>query len=96
MVDLKIVLSSRVREKLADKHGGVTVDEIRQCFANMEKDPMIDGRAENLTNPVTRWFIAETDRGRLLKICYMPYPNKEYFIKTAYEPNAVEVAIFNG
>jgi hypothetical protein len=91
---MAIVLSRRVREKLTDKHGGVTLDEIRQCFANLDRAPMIDHRAQHLTNPVTRWFIAETDRGRLLKVCYMPYPNGDYMIKTAYEPNPVEIETF--
>lgn len=89
-----IVLSSSVVTKLNTKHGGVTEAEIRQCFANLEREPKIDSRARHLTNPVTRWFIAETDRGRLLKICYMPYPNGDYVIKTAFEPNAEDMSAF--
>lgn len=93
---MRLTISQRVRQKLIDKHGGVTECEIRQCFANLDKTPMIDGRAEHLTNPVTRWFVSETDHGRLLKICYMPYPNGDYVIKTVFEPNAVEIKMFNG
>lgn len=92
---MAIKLSNTVQQKLSEKHGGVSADEIRQCFANLDCPPKIDSRSEHLTNPVTRWFIAETDYGRLLKICYMPYPNGDYVIKTAYEPNAVEIAAFN-
>jgi len=91
---MAIKLSPSVQQKLNDKHGGVSADEIRQCFANLDKPPKIDSRARHLTNPVTRWFIAETDYGRLIKICYMPYPNGDYVIKTAYEPNADEIAAF--
>ena len=92
---MKLIIAQKVRQKFSDKHGGITDNEIRQCFANQSKPPMIDGRAEHLTNPVTRWFIAETDYGRLLKICYMPYPNGDFVIKTAFDPNAVEIAMFN-
>jgi hypothetical protein len=92
---MKLIISTKVRQKFTDKHGCVTESEIRQCFANLDKAPMIDGRAEHRTNPVTRWFISETNHGRLLKICYMPYPNGDYVIKTAFEPNATEIKMFN-
>ncbi len=93
---MKIQLSKSVRSKLSDKHGGVTEDEIRQCFANRNGQILIDSRAEHLTNPVTRWFIAETDRGRLLKIAYMPFADGSITIKTAYEPNETEFNTYGG
>jgi hypothetical protein len=64
---MAIILSPTVQAKLNVKHDGVTADEIRQCFANLEGTPMIDHRARHLTNPVTRWFIAETDYGRQIE-----------------------------
>ncbi|MCB4360910.1 hypothetical protein [Quatrionicoccus australiensis] len=84
---MKIIISSRVREKLDVKHDGVSIHEIRECFANRDGKILIESREEHLTNPLTRWFIAETNFGRELKICYMPIRD-EFHIKTAYEPDA--------
>lgn len=93
---MKILISKSVREKLLVKHKGVSVEEIRQCFANREGPILIDSRATHLTNPVTRWFIAETDFGRQLKIAYMPMADKSIVIKTVYEPNEREISIYRG
>ena len=90
---MKIFVSERVQVKLNEKHGGITQDEIRECFANRTGEYLLDGREDHLTNPVTRWFIAETDRGRRLKICFIPYP-EHIVIKTAFEPNATEIAMY--
>ena len=90
---MKIYVSDRVQEKLNTKHGGVSQNEIRECFANRTGRVLIDGREDHLTNPVTRWFIAETNRGRKLKICYIPYPDQRV-IKSAFEPNAEELSIY--
>ena len=89
-----LILSRDVRDKLASKTPPVSECEIRECFANREGNVLIDSRAKNMTNPLTRWFISETDHGRVLKICFIPMPNKDIVIKTAYEPNATEVGIY--
>lgn len=47
-----------------------------------------------MTNPLTRWFIAETDFGRKLKIAFMP-TDEGIVIKTAYGPNTEELRIYN-
>lgn len=47
-----------------------------------------------MTNPVTRWFIAETDLGRKLKVAYMATTDG-VVIKTAYDPNKEEIRIYN-
>lgn len=86
---MAIYISKGVREKLEVKHGGVSIDEIRECFANLDGKLLYDTRAEHLTNPITRWFIAETNYGRELKIAFMQM-NGDIHIKTAYEPNAAE------
>lgn len=83
---MKIIISHRVKEKLDKKHGGVSFLEIRECFANRDGKILIESREEHLTNPLTRWFIAETNFGRELKICYMPIGD-EFHIKTAFEPD---------
>lgn len=92
---MKIVMSPEVQKKLDTKHNGVTADDVFQCFANRSDVELIDGRAEHLTNPVTRWFIAETDFGKVLKICFMQYQDR-IVIKTAYKPNQEEIRIYAG
>lgn len=91
---MKLIISSRVREKLDTKHGGVTIDEIRECFANLDGKILIDSREDHLTNPLTRWFIAETNYGRELKICYMQIRD-EFHIKTAFEPDNNDLHAYN-
>lgn len=91
---MKLSISAAVREKLANKTPPVTESEIVQCFANRIGNDLIDTRADNLTNPLTRWFIAETDYGRKLKVAYMP-TTQGIIIKSAYDPNEVEIRIFN-
>ncbi len=36
--------------------------------------------------------VAPTNKGRLLKVCYVP--RGDYFIRTCYEPNEAELAIY--
>jgi hypothetical protein len=90
---MKLIISTAVREKLANKTPPVTESEIVQCFANRVAKDLIDTRANNLTNPLTRWFIAETDYGRELKVAYMPMP-QGIVIKSAYDPNDEERRIY--
>ncbi len=59
-----LVISDKIREKLSKKVPPVNEEEIRQCFANQDRSPVIDLREEHRTNPFTRWFVAETDYGR--------------------------------
>lgn len=90
---MKIILSHRVKEKLADKHGGVSIEEIRECFANRGGEFLADARPDHLTNPITRWFIAETNSGRLLKVCFVQMQDTTT-IKTAYKPNDAEISLY--
>lgn len=89
MNPMEIFISKRVQEKLDGKHGGVTMVEIRQCFANIDGRILNDVRANHLTNPITQWFIAETDYGRELKIAFLERHGNIH-IKTAYAPNEDE------
>jgi hypothetical protein len=90
-----LVISPKVREKLSQKSPPVTEDEIRQCFANREEDGryLIDEREQHRTDPPTRWFIAETDFGRELKVAFI-LRDGDVIIKTAYDPNPTEQRIF--
>lgn len=91
---MKLNISQKVRAKLAEKSPPVSEEDIIQCFANKTGTSLIDKRADNLTNPLTRWFVAQTDYGQVLKIVYMPHPEGEITIKSAYAPNPDEVRIY--
>ncbi|MBY0241041.1 MAG: ADP-ribosyl-(dinitrogen reductase) hydrolase, partial [Burkholderiaceae bacterium] len=73
---------------------GIDVSEIQQCFVNRDGGLCEDTRAEHLTDPVTRWFVAQTNRGRELKIMYMPVP-AGIELKSAYEATAEIIRIYN-
>jgi len=92
-IALNLTISIVVIEKLSEKHG-VTRDEIEECFYNRTKGLLEDTREQHQTTPPTMWFIAETDGGRHLKVVFIELENAAYEIKTAYEPNAEEVRIY--
>lgn len=87
---MAIKISPKVREKLTSKHR-VNEVEIAQCFANRTHGYCTDMRADHLTNPITRWFISETDVGRKLKVAFIPIQD-DIHIRTAYEPDDPELA----
>ena len=93
MLKNNLKISKRIAEKLITKHQ-VTTNEVLECFFNRTKGLLEDTRVDHKTNPPTLWFIAETDRCRLLKIVFIELPNGSYEIKTAYTPNENEVKIY--
>lgn len=88
---LEILISPRVQKKLDTRHK-VTAQEVHQCFMNRTGKLLTDNRDQHQTDPATRWFIAPTNKGRLLKVCYVP--DGDFCLRTCYEPNAVELAIY--
>ncbi|HCG0920650.1 TPA: ADP-ribosyl-(dinitrogen reductase) hydrolase [Pseudomonas aeruginosa] len=88
-----LIISDAIERKLQEKHGGVSRREIEQCFENCEGEHLIDLREDHKTDPVTKWFVAETIAGRALKICFV-FENGKVFLKTAYEPSAEETRIY--
>lgn len=62
-------ISEAVQIKLVTRHK-VSAAEIHEAFANRDGGILEDTRAENKTIPPTLWFIAETFKGRLLKIVF--------------------------
>lgn len=88
-----LVISTKVREKLRNKTPPVAETEIRQCFANRAGTYLTDVREEHRTDPPTRWFVAETDFGRLLKVVFIQN-GSDISIKTAYDPNPTEIRIY--
>ena len=87
-------ISSRVLEKLLGKVPPVTRQEVEQCFMNRwPGEPLTDKRDQHKTEPRTQWFIAETDKGRRLKIVHVQ-EGDVIDLKTAYDPNKTELLIF--
>lgn len=88
-----LTISPGVRDKLDKKTPPVTAKEIAECFANKCGVNLIDDREDNRTDPATLWFISETNKGRLLKVAYI-FVDGKCVIKTAYDPNDVEIQIY--
>jgi len=94
-----IKFSDKVVDKLKVKHN-VTAAEVLECFKNRCPGSkfLIDTRETHKTDPATHWFIAETNKGRSLKICFIPPHSanqQSVEIKTAFEPNETEVNIYD-
>ena len=54
----------------------------------------MDKREEHKADPATRWFVAQTNRGRCLKVVFIPIDG-QFRIRTAYEANSEELRIYN-
>ena len=93
-MSLLIHASARIRNKLQEKHG-VTMNEVEQCFLNHIGKYLQDTRTDHQTNPPTLWFISETNRQRMLKIVFVLELDNSITLKTAYEPNTIEIDIYN-
>lgn len=87
-----IIISSRIDQKLDSKHT-VSAQEVDQCFDNKCGFNLIDDREAHQTDPPTLWFIAETNKGRLLKIIHV-FRDGNIYLKSAYEPDDVEIGIY--
>ena len=90
---MPLVISANILAKLAAKVPPVSVEEIEQCFATRDGIYLIDQREEHASDPPTRWFLAPTYFGRILKIVFIPR-GKDIVIRTAYDPNAQERQIY--
>ncbi|MGI2146268.1 ADP-ribosyl-(dinitrogen reductase) hydrolase [Shewanella sp. SR44-4] len=90
---MAIKMSKPVRDKLLQKHG-VNVSEVYECFLNRTHTDLVDNREDHRTNPPTKWFISETDKGIKLKVCYIQDAG-DLFIKSVFPPNDVESDIYN-
>lgn len=88
-----LIISSAVITKLRDKHG-VEAREIEQCFDNRIGNYLEDPREEHRTDPPTLWFIAMTNRNRLLKVIFI-YIDGNVHIKSAFEPNKAEIKLYD-
>lgn len=91
---MKLLISPKVRSKLAGKNPPVNEDDIHQCFSNRVGRFLEDTREEHKTDPITKWFISETDYGVKLKIVFIAYPEKGVAIRSAFAPDEEELRIY--
>ncbi len=94
-IESELFVHPTIIDKLHSRHG-VTVTEVEECFYNnVHINLLEDIRENNKTTPPTQWFVAETNTGRLLKVCFIySEENNTRYLKTAYEANANEIRIF--
>lgn len=79
-----LIVSAAVLQKLQQKHN-VTRREVEQCFENKCGTFLEDDREDHQTDPATLWFVAPTNRERLLKVVFI-FLDGNVHLKTAYEP----------
>ncbi|MBA0186274.1 ADP-ribosyl-(dinitrogen reductase) hydrolase [Pectobacterium versatile] len=87
-----MVISEEVEDKLRNRHQ-VSSKEVEECLQNITGSLLFDRRDEHKTTPPTRWFIAETNQRRELKVCIMMI-GTDIHIKSAFEPNEEEKRIY--
>lgn len=87
-----LAISTEILEKLRDKHQ-VSLREVEQCFENKCGLYLIDDREDHRTDPATLWFVAPTNKGRLLKVIFI-FLSGTVHIKTAFEPNQEVVDMY--
>ncbi|MBZ0096340.1 MAG: hypothetical protein K8H75_13340 [Sulfuricella sp.] len=89
---MAIIISQKIREKLASKHN-VTEEEVAQCFANRTGEYLLDSREDHASDPPTLWFISETNYARKLKVVFI-FRDGNICLRTAFMPNEVELSIY--
>jgi len=89
---MAIYISEKVKKKIIDKHS-LTLDEVYEAISGRIAGYLEDTREEHKSDPPTYWFIGSTDFGKLIKIVFI-YKDGSIIIRTAYEANHKELAIY--
>jgi len=91
---MEIVFASQyITSKLAAR--GITIEDIGACFRNKHGGYLQETRPQHETNPPTLWFIAKDGNRRLLKVVFIYFSElKEIHIKSAFEPNESQIALY--
>lgn len=92
MRPLSLVISKKIEEKLRTKHG-IDPTEVEECFYNRTKGTLIDDREDHKTNPPSEWFIAKTDKDRLLKVIFVLEDGKIH-IKSCFDADSASIRIY--
>lgn len=88
-----LIISAEIETKLREKHQLRRAD-VEQAFMNRDGNYLIDTRQQNLTDPLTEWFISENDKGQQIKVAFVPV-NGMVYLRTAYVANPDEIRIYN-
>ncbi|MFK7685318.1 hypothetical protein ACK3ZA_17070 [Aeromonas caviae] len=89
---MALIISQEIRSKLHLRHG-IDEREVEEAFANLDGAYLVDPREEHATNPPTEWFVAPTNRGRLIKVIFVN-ENGNIYLKSAYEPSEDVLRIY--
>lgn len=89
---MALIISPKIKEKLKEKHG-VSEMEVYECIGNIAGGLFEDSAEEHKTNPPSFWFVAETDRGRWLKVVIVP-KNGDFYLKTAFDAKAKHIQLY--
>jgi len=88
-----LVISPAIKEKLLQKHS-LSRNDVEQCFMNRTRSYLMDNRLNHVTDPPTEWFIAENDRGLLIKVVFV-FDDGIIYLKSPFPPNLTEISIYN-
>ncbi|MFM9913105.1 MAG: hypothetical protein ACKVN9_06205 [Methylophilaceae bacterium] len=91
---MAIIISEKILKKITDEKHSVSRREVEQCFENIDGSFLTDTREDHVTNPVTLWFVAPTNKNRLLKIMFV-FDNGDFYLKSAYDATDEIVRIYN-
>lgn len=86
-------ISPGVLEKIVAKHK-VDRREVEQCFENKCGSYLLDNREDHKSDPPTLWFVAPTNKGRLLKIVFI-YRDGYLNLRSAYDADAKVQGIYD-
>ena len=93
---MALIIPPEIAAKIAaGDHGAVSEKEVRECFANHCGGYCYDKRPQHLDgkgNP-SPWFVAETNRGRTLKIMFVR-EGADTFLKSAYPATVAVQQLF--
>jgi uncharacterized DUF497 family protein len=90
---MALIVSNKIKAKLLLKHQ-VTVEEVIQAFADRPDYVVEDEREDHKSDPPTVWFVASTDRGRMLKVAYIQRGD-DIYLRTAHPAKEAHIRLFN-
>lgn len=88
-----LIISPAMAAKLRDSHQ-VSVREVQQCFENKCGVYLEDTREDNRTDPPSLWFIAPTNKGRILKVIFV-FRDAKVYLKSAYEAEPAAISVYD-
>ena len=90
---MSLIISPKIAAKLSSKDRPVSRHEVVEAFANRSGAYLTDDREAHASDPVTLWFVAETDSGRRLKVMFIARDGNIY-LRSAYDATAEVARIY--